>query len=480
MSDYLQPINASINYNKFEAKSLPDVGSLGNSKVRLLHQGFGVDSDFHFAFALTSRKVFKTPLPKPGCGDRILRALGIRRWVVLRLKDNSGKDVWVKVNQESIRKRLGMSKEDFKAHLKISLDFTEDVNKKMFPLPPPATIKTNDELLTHVTKEGLQQIRVSGDGHCMLRASLYGVQNLDDLPEDIQIPENVLNAADRDKKTLPKVKNFRKALFTFMQQNKANYAYGINNVLDQSFSEFVEVEKAYLKCREELEACKKRIPQKLFRQIEDLRVMPEDYLLKSQEEILLMEGLSDQQREALNKDCEKYLQLCTNLDQAEAQKAACTRDVPKEIIALFEKEIIATIDLDKKFEEFHHKVLQDNPDQAGEVQKIWRMLDKQEESIQKLPQDLREPLKALFDEKAKISLRNDWLDAYLKGMEKSDNYCTYTEANAISDLFKIPVRLYAPNLGNAAYLEYGNHYLNKTPLCLIRKDRHYNLLVDKS
>lgn len=74
---------------------------------------------------------------KENCWNKFLRFLGLRKWVVLKVAtgENQG---WVKVNQQSLRKRLGMSVKDFKTHLKGSIDFTEIVRSRISiaPLPP--------------------------------------------------------------------------------------------------------------------------------------------------------------------------------------------------------------------------------------------------------------------------------------------------------------------------------------------------------
>lgn len=106
--------------------------SWGKETNRLKPQDSTFKDDTRYHFALESIRSSPTP-PKTGALDTLLRALGLRRWVILQVELNKSEGVekcYVKVNAESLRKRLGVDKEEFyKTHK--GVDYTEFTQRKI-------------------------------------------------------------------------------------------------------------------------------------------------------------------------------------------------------------------------------------------------------------------------------------------------------------------------------------------------------------
>lgn len=82
------------------------------------------------SIAVASKKIFKNP-PKPTCFDKIFG----KKYVNLQVHTGEG-DGYIKVNAESLRKRLGMTKEKFQNIVSQStnLDVTEAINTEISDL----------------------------------------------------------------------------------------------------------------------------------------------------------------------------------------------------------------------------------------------------------------------------------------------------------------------------------------------------------
>lgn len=94
--------------------------------------------------ALSSQKIFKKAEIKEGFFGKILRALGLRKWVVLHVSMNN-QEGYVKVNAESLRKRFGLLKNEFKEALKSGIDLTPIIAQKLpageAPLVQPSSLR---------------------------------------------------------------------------------------------------------------------------------------------------------------------------------------------------------------------------------------------------------------------------------------------------------------------------------------------------
>lgn len=102
-------IDADFNFKKVAAVSLPN--SKGNKKLRVK-----LKSSLDIDVALISSQTF-TKCPKPTLFEKIFG----KRYVVLQIS-NGGKAVLIKVNQESLRKRLGVKPSYFYDELKQNKD----------------------------------------------------------------------------------------------------------------------------------------------------------------------------------------------------------------------------------------------------------------------------------------------------------------------------------------------------------------------
>lgn len=112
---------------------ISEAETLSNSRGKKQNRLVIDEGETKYRFATVSEKIFKDPLysTKETCWQRCLRALKLRNWVIIRVEDRG----WVKVNAESLRKRLGLDKKTFNIRVKTSIDFTEEVLAKINPPP---------------------------------------------------------------------------------------------------------------------------------------------------------------------------------------------------------------------------------------------------------------------------------------------------------------------------------------------------------
>lgn len=122
----------SVRFTKSQA--LPLVNSLGKKHNRVVLTGLH-DDEKKYHFSLKTNKLFNENAlgsMKENCWNRFLRSMGLRKWVVLRVA-NGNQEGFLKVNAESLRKRLGIEAKEFKTLLKHSIDFTDTVLSKISP-----------------------------------------------------------------------------------------------------------------------------------------------------------------------------------------------------------------------------------------------------------------------------------------------------------------------------------------------------------
>lgn len=112
----------------------PNVGFTRGEKLtaRVQILGTGAEHPARYAFALEDIKLLNEP-PKVGKMDALLRAVGLRRWVVLQVQIGAAGGAekgYVKVNAESLRVRLGATEKEFYKEHK-GVDYTEFTKSKL-------------------------------------------------------------------------------------------------------------------------------------------------------------------------------------------------------------------------------------------------------------------------------------------------------------------------------------------------------------
>lgn len=78
--------------------------------------------------------------PQEGLFGKLLRKLGLRRWVVLHVQEDGKNACYAKISGKSFRDRLEVSKKEFNQHLKEGIDFTAFAEQRIAHL-----IVTNED-----------------------------------------------------------------------------------------------------------------------------------------------------------------------------------------------------------------------------------------------------------------------------------------------------------------------------------------------
>lgn len=117
------PIKITQVYDTATKIDKPNFKSSGLKRNRIQIDAL---NDPIYKIAVENSTIFKNISIHEGWVGLILRVLGLRNWVVLNVTD--GKDEgFIKVNAESLRKRLGITSKQFNTHLIKSLDFSDEV-----------------------------------------------------------------------------------------------------------------------------------------------------------------------------------------------------------------------------------------------------------------------------------------------------------------------------------------------------------------
>lgn len=109
----------------FDSKGKLVSDSLGKEKARIR---LNPDDKLTHAIALEGTKVLRNPQLKEGKWGKFLRAIGIRRWVLLKVKvegEAGGGQTYARVNANSLKKRFGITDQEFDRHIqKDGIDFS--------------------------------------------------------------------------------------------------------------------------------------------------------------------------------------------------------------------------------------------------------------------------------------------------------------------------------------------------------------------
>lgn len=124
----LSPISVTIFKNQQTATRLENSNGYNNHRFYINHPSLGDRKLYSIAFSGT---IYKEN-PKETCWDKFLKCFGIRRFVVLQVKDvESNEILYLRVNRQSLLKRLGMNTKESKKFLPKSNDYTKLVHGKL-------------------------------------------------------------------------------------------------------------------------------------------------------------------------------------------------------------------------------------------------------------------------------------------------------------------------------------------------------------
>lgn len=150
----ITPLSISFLQTKDTARKLPN--SKGKKTHRFLINGLSPNDKNLYSIAFQGKKY--TDRPKESCWDKFLACFGIKRWVVLYVKDIDTNELYfLKVNRNSLIKRVHNSSKPIQTFSK-NFDFTTYVRDylKLAPPKPPKKQEVKDTKKDKTEKPNLK------------------------------------------------------------------------------------------------------------------------------------------------------------------------------------------------------------------------------------------------------------------------------------------------------------------------------------